>query len=196
MPIKVEDVFDVPDDPYHPAPQSALPYRSYSQSEKGTCRCCRTAWFKNWRWLHYQANTDTVFCHTCCKALKTKKVDLTKGNWEASFIVNGFSNWKDSMRIFKKHDASDVYKHAIEKLHILPRTTRDIGESLNAAHEKEKWMNHEYLLKVLHNIPCFLAQQGIVLCGDGNEADSYFIQLLRLRANDDSRILDYSNEHG
>ena len=132
-------------------------------------------------------STDTVFCHTCCKALKTKKVDLTKGNWEASFIVNGFSNWKDSMRIFKKHDASDVYKHAIEKLHILPRTTRDICESLDAAHE-EKQMNHKYLLKVLQNIPRFLARQGIVLRGDGNEDDSYFIQLLRLRANDDSRI--------
>ena len=34
MPIKVEDVFDDPDDPYHPASQSALPYRSYGQSER------------------------------------------------------------------------------------------------------------------------------------------------------------------
>ena len=114
MPIKVEDVFDVPDDPNHPTSQSALPYRRYGQSEKGTRRCCQTTWFKNWRWLHYQASTDTVFCHTCCKALKSKKVDVTKGNWEASFIVNGFFNWKDAMRIFKKHDASDVHKHAVE----------------------------------------------------------------------------------
>ena len=118
-----------------------------------------------------------MFRHTCCKALETKKVDLTKGYWEASFIVNGFSNWKDSTRILKKHNASDVYKHVIEKLHILPRTTRDICESLNAAHEKEKRMNHEYLLKVLQNIPCFLALQRISLRGDGNEDDSNFIQL-------------------
>ena len=154
--------------------QHALLYRSYGQSKKGTRRYCQTAWLKNWRWLHYQASTDTVFCHTCCKAFKTKKVDLMKGNWEASFIVNGFSNWKDATRIFKKHDASDVHKHAVEKLHILPRTTRDIGESLNAAHEKEKQMNCKYLLKVLQNI-CFLAQQGIALSGDGNEDDSNFI---------------------
>ena len=100
-----------------------------------------------------------MFRHTCCKALKTKKVNLTKGNWEASFIVNGFSNWKDATRIFKKHDDSDVHKHAVEKLHIIPRTTRYIGESLNAAHEKEKRMNREYLLKVLQNIR-FLARQG------------------------------------
>ena len=56
-------------------------------------------------------------------------------------------------------------------------------------------MNREYLLKELQNIR-FLARQGIALRGDGNKDDSYFIQLLRLRANDDSRILDYSNEHG
>ena len=94
-----------------------------------------------------------MICHSCCKALKTKKVDLMKGNWEASFIVNGFSNWKDVTRTFKKHDASDVHKHTVEKLHILPRTTRDIGESSNAAHEKEKQMNRTYLLKKLP-FPC------------------------------------------
>ena len=64
-----------------------------------------------------------------------------------------------------------------------------IGESLNAAHEKEKQMNCEYLLRVLQNIR-FLARQGIALCGDGNEDDSNFIQLLKLRANDDSCIPD------
>ena len=93
-----------------------------------------------------------LFCHTCCKALKTKKVDLTKGNWEASFIVNSFSNWKDVTRIFKKHDTSDVHKHTVEKHHILPKTTRDIGESLNTPHKKEKRIKSEYLLKVLRDI--------------------------------------------
>ena len=46
------------------------------------------------------------------------------------------------MRIFKKHDASDVHKYAVEKqLQILLRTTRD------TAHKKEKQINPEYLLK-------------------------------------------------
>ena len=43
---------------------------------------------------------------------------------------------------------------------------------------------------MLQNI-CFLARQRIALRGDGNKDDSNFIQLLKLRANDDSRILDY-----
>ena len=39
--------------------------------------------------------------------------------------------------------------------------------------------NRQCLLKVLSNIR-FLAQQGIALCGDGDENDSNFIQLLKL----------------
>ena len=152
MLINVEDVFDVPDNPYHPTSQSALPYRLYGQSEKALVGVVRLRGLKLGDSCIIKQVLILYFCHTCCKALKTMKVDLTKGNWEASFIANGFSNWKDVMRIFKKHDASDVLKHAVEKLHMLPRTTRDIGESLNTAHEKEKQMNREYLLKVLQNI--------------------------------------------
>ena len=47
MQIKVEDVFDVPDDPYHPTSQSALPYRSYGQSEKGAVNVIRLCGLKN-----------------------------------------------------------------------------------------------------------------------------------------------------
>ena len=112
------------------------------------------------------------------------------GNWEPSFTVSGFSNWKDATRAFKKHDNSEVHKHAVEKLYILPSTTKDIGESLSVAHGKEKQRNREYFLKVLQNIR-FLARQGIALRGDGNEDNSNFMQLLKLRANDDSLINDF-----
>ena len=29
---------------------------------------------------------DAVYCHTCCKALKTKKMAVTRGNWEPNFL--------------------------------------------------------------------------------------------------------------
>ena len=116
MPIKVEDVFD-----------AMIPTTLHELHLSQHCRTDHTANPKKAlvdvvrpRGLRIgdgciiRLVLITVFCHTCCKALKTKKVDLTKGNWEASFIVNGFSNWKDSIRIFKKHDSSDVYKHTIE----------------------------------------------------------------------------------
>ena len=64
-------------------------------------------------------------------------------------MVSRFSNWKDATRAFKKHNDSKVHKHSVEKLYTLPSTTKDIGESLNVAHGKEKQMNREYFLKVL-----------------------------------------------
>ena len=46
-------------------------------------------------------------------------------------------------------------------------------------------MSKQCLLKILSNLQ-FLARQGIPICGD--EADSNFIQLLKLRGRDDPRI--------
>jgi len=116
-----------------------------------------------------------------------------KGNWEPSFTVKGFNNWKDATTLFKKRQDSDVHKEAMEKLYILPRTTKDIGESLSQTHAKEKKQNRQYLLKVLQNVR-FIARQGLPLQGDGIEENSNFIQLLKLRAEDDSRILDYMSK--
>ena len=76
-----------------------------------------------------QVATDCVFCHMCCKTLIEKKVEVSMDNWEPSFTISGFSNWKDTTRAFKKHDNSEVHNHAVEKLYILPSTTKDIGES-------------------------------------------------------------------
>ena len=107
---------------------------------------------RNCKWLHYQASTDNAFCHTYCKALIAKKVAVSMGNWEPSLMVSGFSNWKDATRAFKKHDDSEVHiKHVVEKLYTLPSTMKDIGESLNVAHEKEKQKNRveQKLTKIL-----------------------------------------------
>ena len=109
------------------------------------------------------------------------------------FTVKGFNNWKDAITLFKKHQDSDVHKEAMEKLYILPRTTKDIDESLSQTHAKEKKQNRQYLLKVLQNVR-FIARQGLPLRGDGIEENRNFIQLLKLRAEDDSRILDYMSK--
>ena len=120
----LEDVFSVPDRPHHPTLQSWLPYTSFGQSGKATCRCCQILWFEKWNWLHYQASTDCVFCHTCCKALIERR-----WKYQSSFTISGFSNWnwKEATRAFKKHDNSKVHKHGVESYtYILPSTTKDI----------------------------------------------------------------------
>ena len=60
----------------------------------------------------------------------------------------------------------------------------------SSTHSQEKLANYQYLLKVTQNIR-FLARQGIVLRGDGDEHDSNFIQLLHLCSIDDPSIHQY-----
>jgi len=63
MPLELEKVFSIPDQPYHHTLQSAILYIKEKQS--GHVRL-------------------------------TKKVTVSNGNWERSFTVDGFSNWKDA----------------------------------------------------------------------------------------------------
>ena len=69
----------------------------------------------------------------------------------------------------------------------LPSSCPDVAEMLSREHAEQKKDNRQCLLKILSNLR-FLARQGIALRGDGDEKDSNFIQLLKLRGNDDPRI--------
>ena len=74
----------------------------------------------------------------------------------------------------------------------LPSSTKNVAESLSNALKREKLERRQCLLKVLSNIR-FLAWQGLPLRGHGDhetqtESDSNFVQLMKLRGEDDSRI--------
>ena len=69
---------------------------------------------------------------------------------------------------------------------VRPQTTRDIGEQLSEIHSMIK-SNRQLLLKILQNIR-FLAHQSIALRGDCDESGSNFIQVPKLRSEDDSRV--------
>ena len=66
-----------------------------------------------------------------------------------------------------------------------PRTTGDVGEMPSSTLATEKRDN---LPKVAESIK-FFARQGIQLRGDGDEADSNFMQLLSSRVSDDPQVL-------
>ena len=71
---------------------------------------------QTWSWLHYQDGIDSVYCHTCCKVLKTKKVSVGKGSWEPSFTVKGFNNCKDATSLLKKHQDSERSASALQRI--------------------------------------------------------------------------------
>ena len=50
---------------------------------------------------------------------------------EQAFISRGFQNWKDTTRLFCRHEKSACHSEAVEKIITLPRTTRHVGELLS-----------------------------------------------------------------
>ena len=72
----------------------------------------------------------------------------------------------------------------------LPRTTKDIGETLSTKQAEDKIHNRDCLLKILSSLR-FLGRQGLPIRGDGDETDGNYIQLLMLHSEDNSRMLEW-----
>ena len=91
-----------------------------------------------------------------------------------------------------RHESSDCHKEAVQGMIVRPQTTRDIGEQLSEIHSRDK-RDNRLLLKILQNIR-FLACQNIALRGDNKESESNFVQVLKLRGKDDSRVQQWLEE--
>ena len=64
------------------------------------------------------------------------KVKWNKG--ESTFVSKGYSNWKDAVMAFKRHEGSDCHKSAMEAIATLPLQCKDIGEQLSKQVASEK----------------------------------------------------------
>ena len=92
--------------------------------------------------------------------------------------------------VIQKHDQSSCHREAVEVLVTLSASTRDISETLSQQHAKEKEGHRKILPKIISNIK-FLARQGLALRSDGSESESNFLQLIKLRGEEDSSISDW-----
>lgn len=183
---KILQLPDLPSEPTHPSSKYDFPKREFGKT-KVVQRSCRAAWFTTWPWLHYQSVNpdDVVFCHVCVTALKRKGMGQSRG--DNAFTHVGFKNWKDATIAFRDHESSAIHKSAMELVVTLPAVCKDVGEMLSKEHVQEKCRNRLCLLKIVSNT-VFLARQGLAFRGDGDESDSNFIRLLKLRGLDDPRI--------
>ena len=80
----------------------------------------------------------------------------------ACFICSGYTNCKDAMCAFKRHEASDMHKAAIKVIVTIPKTTKDIGAPLPEGYKQEIKTNRQMLLKIT-SIIRFLCRQGLPL---------------------------------
>lgn len=152
-------------------------------------RSFQPSWYDKWSWLHYIEKQDAVLCFICAQASNHKMLQWSS-NFDPSFISKGFTNWKDATVKFGMHASSKCHKEAVLKMIELPNSAVNVAESLSSALKTEKLQRCQCLLKLISNMK-YLTRQGQPLRGHGDENDSNFMQLLLLRAEDDSRIMDW-----
>lgn len=178
---------ELPEKAFHPDSSFCFPKRSFGKSNV-KMRSCKAEYFRTWPWLTYDVEKDVVFCHLCIKSVQGKKMAIKRS--DPSFLQKGFSYWKDATIAFKNHESSACHKEAVEVSIVLPSACPDVGEMLSSQHSQQKKQNRECLLKILANLK-FLARQGIPLRGCGDDADSNFMQLMKMRARDDQHLAEW-----
>ena len=171
----------------HQPKKFSFPHRSYGKT-KVVQRRFQAEWFDKWTWITYDETKDAVFCIVCQQVSKEKK--LSNSKYEPTFVSKGYCNWKEAREAFRSHASTECHKESIERVVTLTETTSDIGESLSSSYANEINQNKNMLLKIFENIR-FLARQGLPLGGDGDESNSNFVQLFKLRSADDSSMLEW-----
>ena len=165
----------------------------FPQREFGKARVAKRyfqpQWFDKWTWLHYDEDRDVAFCHTCIVAQRNNHLHAVS-NLEQSFISTGFSNWKDATAKFSKHEASQCHKEAVLKTITLPATTADVSEMVASQLTTQRLERRKCFLHLLSNAR-FLSRQGLPFRGDGNELDSNYMQLIRLRFENTKDLVDW-----
>ena len=76
----------------------------------------------------------------CCQRLSK-----VSGLAEASFLRNGYTNWKDATRNFTNHEKTDFHRQAAVAL----QPKKDVSEMLSSKVATDKQNNQDYLLRIL-----------------------------------------------
>ena len=181
----------IPEKPNQPV--LAFPQRGFGNQQRAFC----SSWYSKYAWLHYQEGTDSVLCFYCMVA-DMRGLPVTKNKDEA-FCKVGFTNWKKALEKFEKHQNTGSHHEAVELVVKIPSTTKNVGEMLSASYASQKAENKRMLSLILSSIR-FLGRQGLALRGryktsddstTRGEIDSNFMQLIRLRAEDNPGILKW-----
>ncbi|XP_065903857.1 zinc finger MYM-type protein 1-like [Dysidea avara] len=175
-----------PSAPHQPA-RLSFPKRSFGKKAVAL-RAFQASWFSMWKWIHYDETNDRAYCFYCVKGFKEGK--LKAPNADPAFVSKGFCNWKDGTLSFRKHELSACHKEAIEVMVTLPATVKDIGELSSQSHANQKAKNRQLFLQILSSLK-FLARQGLPLRGDKDEKDGNFMQVLKLKSENNPAIADW-----
>ena len=93
-------------------------------------RSFQASWFEKFPWLHYDEGFDGARCHVCYGQSKKCAIDSCR-NQEDAFIRTGYSNWKNAIENFRKHETSLCHRTAISCDNALSETSGNIFELIN-----------------------------------------------------------------
>ena len=124
-----------------------------------------------------------MFCYVCSNQYLKGNLATARSS-DGAFIANGLSNGKKALQNFKEHQTSECHKLAVDYEIVIPNTNHNIIDLTNSNAQQIRKQNRHYLAKITGTMQN-LASQGVAFQGD-NDEESNFIQLLKLRVNDDS----------
>ena len=161
-----------------PGPEYSFPQKQFGNKK----RSCQSSWFKDYTWLHYSEEKDSVFCIFC---MKHERKLTAEHNMEDTYIRRGFSNWKKAPKAFKNHESSNAHRAAVTYESVVPQCGDVLEMTINDLNKK-RLAERRYLIKIMECIR-FLARQGLAFRGDNGNDN--LTQLFKLLNKDDQTAL-------
>ncbi|XDV25481.1 hypothetical protein PO909_029397 [Leuciscus waleckii] len=139
-------------------------------------------WYKQYPWLHYSPTVKGILCFYCVKTYTRKKNTLSK-KADPAFSSKGFSNWKNALVSFERHQNSKSHHHAVT---VSAQEANPVDSQLSSAWAKQQ-DNARHCLKNIVSSVQYLARQGLALRGHATQ-DGNLFQLLKFKAKDDASL--------
>ena len=121
-------------------------------------RSCRSQWFEDFPWPHYEEKKDSLFCFVCVRQ-NSKNNIFSARNKEDAFITEGFSNWNKAVEKFQEHQSSKCHQTAMDYTFVIPRTCGNVLEMSSTAAKKTMQCNQKCLITIIECLP-YLSRQG------------------------------------
>ena len=109
---------------------------------------------------------------------------------EATFVTEGFNNWKKATERFDHHEKSGLHREAMLKLEMLNQP--GIDAHLNSQHKLELKTRRDSFLILMSSLQ-YLLRQGLAIRGH-EDMEGNLMQLLLLRAKDNRGLQKFISE--
>ena len=140
-----------------PGPDYPFPMKQFGKKK----RSCQASWFKNFSWLHYSKEKDSVFCIFC---IRHKEKLTAEHSIKEAYIMKGFNDWKKALEAFVDYQQSKARRVAITYESVVSKCGDGLEMMFNDLGNK-CLAKRKYLIKVMECIR-FLTRQGLAFRGN------------------------------